>query len=460
MNFAVCDRRVMSRRRLASLVALALLAALLFVVDLHNELRPPSMYLIVHRPLGLSILGGKAYTSTYPLWGYPLLIAAIGRLSTSWVDDLLPALQLVLTWVVVVAFVWRWLARWRLPVVLGFLFVALPILSFADSRMPDALLMAGLLAVAWSLRAWVETQRWPWLVVAAAATAVNVNMRSEALVFTWLAAAVAGLVVLFRRSRLAKRAAVFFAVLALAAVAGILPWTIHTYRTNGTPLVTATNGAHVFWVSLGQLPNNPWHRVCADWFGGQFAREHGVSDPFSIAGSDLMWPAFLGDVKAHPFAYVEKVAWNAKTAVLGGIRPTSSFWAPHVEGKSKSRLVRAAVTGHGYSLAWVVGTALWDLFRVVFVLLCGFVLLAAVRAWRADALRPENRLLTVVCASYMVFQFAMVSFGLYLVRFMSPLYALQAMTFVQLSATERPEALYGARAVAFARALLERGASR
>jgi len=37
---------------------------------------------------------------------------------------------------------------------------------------------------------------------------------------------------------------------------------------------------------------------------------------------------------------------------------------------------------------------------------------------------------------------------------------LMAVTFVQLSATERPEALYGARAVAFARALLERGASR
>jgi len=39
----------------------------------------------------------------------------------------------------------------------------------------------------------------------------------------------------------------------------LLPWGVYTYKRTGSYLQTSTNAGHVFFISLGQLPNNKWH---------------------------------------------------------------------------------------------------------------------------------------------------------------------------------------------------------
>ena len=233
-------------------IATAISSLLALRINWMNQLVEPSMFLAVYRPIGLGLLKTHAYGCTYPLWGYPLAVAAIGTVSQSLVNPVLPIVQVFLAWLVGVSFLKPLLRTRPVSVYIAVSALFAPVFMCAAFRLPDAVVMIWIMTTALSLRQWMSGEGRSWLWLAAVATVVGVTMRSEVLIFSCFSLFVFASAVWLRRSYATyRRMAVFAAAMAAGAVVGVLPWAGYTWHSTGSPLLTSTNGAHVMYIGLG-----------------------------------------------------------------------------------------------------------------------------------------------------------------------------------------------------------------
>lgn len=438
-------KRFVHRRQIA-IVCLCLLAIATWVLNRDNELWAGSTYRVL-RALGLDTLQGKPYVKTFPIWGYPGLVAGIGAISKGAIDVSLPIIQLVVCVVVIIGLSRPWLGRWKVWQLVVWLLLMAPVLSFASRRLPDAVVEIALLTILLAGRQWIVTRRRVWLLVAAASVMVAVNMRSETLIFVFATFA-ATLVLRFTRRRIDLSAITRFAgVLAVAAVLGVVPWALNARAHTGALLLASTNGPGWFYEGLGQLPDNPWHLRGYDSYPRSYAATKGVQDPFSLAGSRVLTPEDERLVRAHPLAYLEKVVWNLHSAALGGVEP-----APPTRGVSpgatRGERLHALLLLRPSAVSWALDT----LFVRSRILGVAFFVLSLMSLWigvrlilRGETWRPENLAVGWLCFLYTLFEFALVSLGYYMTRFMSPLFAVQVLGIGYLLSAEPLHTLLGVR---------------
>jgi len=417
----------MHRRQIA-IAGLCLLAVATWVLNRNNELWAGSTYRVL-RGLGIEALQGKPFVKTFPIWGYPGLVAGIGAVSRSAIDVSLPIIQLVACVVVILGLSYPWLSRWKAWQLVLWLLLMAPALSFACRRLPDAIVEIALLAILLAMRQWVKTKRGVWLLVGIMSVVIAVNMRSEVLIFI-LAVFVATLALRFARRKIDLSAVTRFAgVMAVAAVVGVVPWAANSQVHAGTLLLTSTNGPGWFYEGLGQLPNNPWHLRGYDSYPRRFAATKGVQDPFSLAGSRVLTPEDERLVRAHPVAYLEKVVWNLHSAAFGGVEP-----APPTRGSSpgatRGERLRALLSLRPSAVSWALGT----FFLRTRILNIAFLLLSVMSLWigfrvilSGETWQPASLAVGWLVFLYTGFEFALVSVGYYMTRFMSPLYAVQVL---------------------------------
>jgi hypothetical protein len=433
-------------RRQVAIVCLSLLAVATWVLNRDNELWAGSTYRVL-RGLGLDTLQGRPYVKTFPIWGYPGLVAGIGAFSKSAIDVALPIIQLILCVALIIGLSRPWLSRWKVWQLVVWLLLMAPVLSFASRRLPDAVVEIALLSILLAGRQWILTRRVVWLVLAAASVVVAVNMRSETLLFV-LAAFAATLALRFTRRRLDLSAITrFAAVLAVAALLGVVPWALNARAHTGALLLASTNGPGWFYEGLGQLPNNPWHLRGYDSYPRRYAASKGVQDPFSLAGSRVLTPEDERLVRAHPLAYLEKVVWNLHSAALGGVEP-----APPTRGSSlgatRGDRVRELLSLKPSAVSWALDT----FFVRSRILSVAFLALSLLSLWIGvrlilwgESWRPENLAVGWLCFLYTLFEFALVSVGYYMTRFMTPLFAMQLLGIGYLLSAEPLHTLLGVR---------------
>ncbi len=435
----------MHRRQIA-IVCLCLLALATWVLNRDNELWAGSTYRVL-RGLGLDTLQGKPYVKTFPIWGYPGLVAGIGAISKSAIDVSLPIIQLIVCVAVILGLSRPWLGRWKVWQLVVWLLLMAPVLSFASRRLPDAVVEIALLSILLAGQQWIATRRAVWLFVAAASVVVAVNMRSETLIFV-LATFAATLALRFTRRRLDLSALTRFAgVLAAAALLGVVPWALNARAHTGALLLASTNGPGWFYEGLGQLPGNPWHLRGFDSYPRRYAATKGVQDPFSLAGSRVLTPEDERLVRAHPLAYLEKVVWNLHSAALGGVEP-----APPTRGSSagatRGERLHALLSLRPSAVSWALDT----LFLRSRILAVAFLVLSLMSLWIGvrlilwgESWRPENLAVGWLCFLYTLFEFALVSVGYYMTRFMTPLFAVQVLGIGYLLSAEPLRNLLGVR---------------
>ena len=431
-------------RRQVAIAGLCLLAVVTWVLNRDNELWAGSTYRVL-RGLGIETLQGRPFVKTFPIWGYPGLVAGIGAVSRSAIDVALPIIQLVACVVVIVGLSYPWLSRWKAWQLVLWLLLMAPVLSFATRRLPDAIVEIALLTMLLAIREWIRTRRWVWLLVGVTSVIVAVNMRSEVLIFV-LAAFVATLALRLTRRRIDLSAITRVAgVLAIAALVGVLPWAVNSRAHAGTLLLTSTNGPGWFYEGLGQLPDNPWHLRGYDSYPRSFAASKGVPDPFSLAGSRVLTPEDERLVSAHPAAYLEKVAWNLHSAALGGVEPAPPARGA-APGATRGERLRALLSLRPSGVSWALDTLILRtrILNVAFLLMTIMSLWLGVRVivW-GKRWRPENLAVGWFCFLYTLFEFALVSVGYYMTRFMSPLFAAQALGLGYLLSAEPLENLVG-----------------
>jgi hypothetical protein len=98
---------------------------------------------------------------------------------------------------------------------------------------------------------------------------------------------------------------------------------IYSARATGHVLLTSTNAGHVLYISLGQLPGNPWGITPSDG-DPRMHREldahfrHRNTSSLTYASDGFLRHRFIQLVRAHPAAWLHKDLLDAKSTLTGG----------------------------------------------------------------------------------------------------------------------------------------------
>ena len=103
----------------------------------------------------------------------------------------------------------------------------------------------------------------------------------------------------------------------------LIPWMLYTYKAIGKPLITSTNSGHVFYIGLGNLPNNKWGITTSDHderMYSELKKEFGINANSLNYNEDIfLKKSFLELIKNDPFEYSKKVVYSGLKTVVSGI---------------------------------------------------------------------------------------------------------------------------------------------
>lgn len=105
----------------------------------------------------------------------------------------------------------------------------------------------------------------------------------------------------------------------------LVPWGLYTYKTTGHFLLTSTNSGHVFFVGLGNLPDNKWG--ITQWDQDSVLREV-MFEKYNKPKSTLLYETnkyltnqFFERVQEDPEEYYRKILYSTKKLLTEGVYP-------------------------------------------------------------------------------------------------------------------------------------------
>jgi hypothetical protein len=201
--------------------------------------------------------------------------------------------------------------------------------------------------------------------------------------------------------------------------------------------LTSSNGGALLYITLGQLPNNPWKIVHDDPVYFAFARDHGFASPYSPEADVALRQAFRAAVAAEPAAFARKVGRNFAMAIIGGVY-TGAFatWISkdpddiHVRGKLGSgSLLRRISRIPQLPLPGLLILAMYALFVPVLLVAYAAVGIAVVKG------EPTQRTAHWIVLALVVHCVVVIALTQWEPRHVNPIYAvLMVSAFAQLEA--------------------------
>ena len=112
----------------------------------------------------------------------------------------------------------------------------------------------------------------------------------------------------------------------------LLPWALYSKRATGHYLLTSTNGGHVMFIGLGNLPDNKWgiephdgDPVMHGLIDGKFGRGHSTM----VYDSDqFLRHKFREMVREDPGEYLRKAIYSFRSMITHGVYPGEFFESP------------------------------------------------------------------------------------------------------------------------------------
>jgi hypothetical protein len=268
---------------------------------------------------GMNPAADHCASTTFPMWGYGWILAVTQNQYVLLVGQSLLAIAAAVVFLLALERVGL-LHGWPLRLVKALLVVSLPWYAQAALRWPYSeaasliLISIGVLAYALSR----PPVSYRVVALSGVLFGLALNFRSD---YVALVALVPALVIALVRSRtaLTQRMGVWVAATLLV----LTPWMVYSYRATHHVLLTSTNSGHVLYISLGQLPDNPWgikpfdadprmHRELDAHFG----RAHVSS--LTYESDKFLRGRFLDLVRQHPGAWLRKDARNAWRTLTRG----------------------------------------------------------------------------------------------------------------------------------------------
>jgi len=268
-----------------------------------------------HYPLADNIYNMNGYyrhlaseTSSYPIWGYPLLSAVCG-LTGSY--NFVIFAQFIFYIVSVYIILKEGLIPEYSENKLRFIFFNLllffyaSILSLKATNAPCAFLLF--------LFAYFHLKN--NFIASTVILGIFYNFRVEGALF----------LMIYLAFIFISRGKTLFLKLLLLSVILILPWPVFQYYKNGIFTVSTTNSGGVMLRSLGQLPDNKWLIKDNDFYIIDKINSAGIKGgPWGIAGDDYLKREFYRAVNSDKAEYLKKIIHNFKSSISGG------FYVPEI----------------------------------------------------------------------------------------------------------------------------------
>lgn len=389
-------------------------------------------YLCFRRAIlhGLDPAANTCQSATFPMWGYGWLLAVTRSETALLVFQGLGAVAAA--WLLLRVLTQQGLLGGRpLRLVKGLLVVCIPWYAFHALRWPyseaSTLDMVSLAVLFVVLGRTVPSYR--LVALSGLLFGCALNFRSDYIALPALIVLVVLLLSPSRRLQL-PRLGVWLAAIVLALV----PWMIYSARATGHVLVTSTNAGHVLYISLGQLPGNPWGITPSD-SDPRMHREldahfhHAATSSLTYASDRYLRHRFVQLVRAHPAAWLHKDVVDAASTLTGGfyngefVEQRScqpNCWIRYGYSRDGTSLVRSPLRvlfGGGLSAGQRLRFALQEASVLEGRLLCfvGYVLAFVLFALGLRRREPVLALLALVAVS----QAAMNTFTFYLSSYSS-----------------------------------------
>lgn len=373
----------------ASIVPVVILAALVFGLNAGHQVQ--QSVADQQQQLAQRLVEGSGYTldrndvavpQFYPMWGMSLVMAVPLTLRIDATSTLL-LVQFLLSLIGVGMAVRVSGARIGLFATL----LLIPWFALMSVRWADAWSAFFMVASVGALYRSFSHAGHRWTIVAGCAVGLAAQFRSDVLAWTWLMAAISfvpGVQRSLRRPTL---------TVALVALLWMTPWAVRSASSGveHAPFLGSSNVGAVAYISLGQLPGNPWNISHVDADAMALARTKGLDDPWSPTAGAYFRTAVVESVLAHPFAAAAKVGWNIGRAVVGGlyVGEFPAVMAGPSEWADQQRLLGELQFGELVARTGFAGSMLW---LVQLVIRIASVVVLAYLLWTVmDRMRPSHR---------------------------------------------------------------------
>jgi hypothetical protein len=295
----------------------AVLAAYIAVVFFVNRdhINQQGIFFNQYLPIAKNLLNGTGYIIhsgvriLYPIWGYTFL-TMMGEIFGSPVFFL--AVVQSLLCIFAISFFYKFFnlqkRYWHIPLLT-------PFIALTSVRWPDAIVGILLIIAAYYYKQSLETRSNKYAILSGLILGTVLNFRSEYLGLILLLGVIAFAALILKERNLFSLSA----LTVIPALLVLLPWAYYSYSIDNHIRLTATNAGGVLYISLGQLPNNPWGIVHSDSVAYEISKQNGISDPYSANGDSLLTAKFIGDVENNPIAYSEKTGYNLITSLIRGV---------------------------------------------------------------------------------------------------------------------------------------------
>lgn len=255
--------------------------------------------------------GPRPEVTTWPAWGYPLLLAQMP--SPRWVL----VMQATLGCIALAALAWRLCAllpRQR-PLLIVLCVLAVPWHNMQATPYPDAIPGSLAMLALLSLERALARGGIRWALLAGLLIGVAQNFRTEFVLlpcFLGISLFLLKLAGIVRTPLLRPISA-----LIVVALAFQIPWAIYYHSQTGRYALTESNFGHVIYTSLGTSPGNPWSIEPSDEGTARALLAAGYSfSSLSDAGSRVLLELARHKVQEHPSALVGRTGQLVRDTVL------------------------------------------------------------------------------------------------------------------------------------------------
>lgn len=115
----------------------------------------------------------------------------------------------------------------------------------------------------------------------------------------------------------------------------LIPWGLYTMHVCGHFLFTSTNAGHVFFIGLGNLPDNKWHITPIDEdsvLQQTIYNFYGKNKSTLLYGTDkYLKKTFINLVKNDPKEYFRKNFYSFKSMLISGVYPGEFNYSEAIE---------------------------------------------------------------------------------------------------------------------------------
>jgi len=260
--------------------------------------------------IGYIYQAGDREPAFYPIWGYSLLITLIEPFINP--DIGLIVLQFILACHGIFIFykIFNIEKRfWQIP-------LFLPYFAVCSVKWPNAVESYLIILISLFCYKFIQQGRFRFAILGGLLIGLIANFRSEYSLFPF--SFLVSSVLIRKRSFRSKTLILGISILLIEIIL-LLPWAVRSFKYDGKIRFTATNFGCVLYITLGQLPHNPWHRVHDDRAAYKYVELRGEDEAMTTRGNQLLIEAFIKDIKKYPGAYAEKWGYNLLSSLIGGV---------------------------------------------------------------------------------------------------------------------------------------------